>query len=83
MSITPQDPIEAYENRRHLDLQFLLAHLRDQRPDGGETETHAQPDRGEPPAAGALGHDDGSWLQWTPGPDQAVDRAASPAPAAA
>ena len=22
--------------------------------------------------------DDGSWLQWTPGPDQAVDRAASP-----
>ena len=72
MSITPQDPIEAYENRRHLDLQFLLAHLRDQRPDGGETETHAQPDRGEPTAAGPsieiydadrlarrLGHGDG------------------------
>ncbi|WGU41355.1 MULTISPECIES: long-chain-fatty-acid--CoA ligase [unclassified Phenylobacterium] len=36
----------------------------------------------EPPAAGA-GHDDGSWLQWTPGPDQAVDRAASPPLAAA
>ena len=72
MSITPQDPIEGYEYRRHLDLQFLLAHLRDQRPDGGETETHAQPDRGEPPAAGPsieiydadrlarrLGHGDG------------------------
>ena len=34
----------------------------------------------EPPAAKAP--DDGSWLQWTPGPDQAVDRSAAPSCAA-
>ncbi|CAN7492939.1 long-chain-fatty-acid--CoA ligase [Phenylobacterium sp. LjRoot164] len=30
------------------------------------------------PEPAAQAPDDGSWLQWTPGPDQAVDRAASP-----
>lgn len=72
MSITPEDPIEAYENRRLLDLQFLLVHLRNQRPDGGEAEAHAHRDRDEPPPAGPsieiydadrlarrLGHGDG------------------------
>ncbi|BCB21620.1 ATP-binding protein [Bosea sp. 47.2.35] len=72
MSIPPQDPIEAYENRRFLNLQFLLGHLRDQRPDGGEAETHAQRDRDEPHPTGPsieiydadrlarrLGHGDG------------------------
>ncbi len=72
MSIAPQDPIEAYENRRHLDLQFLLAHLRDQRPDGGDTQSVEQPARRAPDQAGPsieiydadrlarrLGHGDG------------------------
>lgn len=43
MSIAPQEPIQSYENRRHLDLQFLLAHLRDQRPDQGVVKGEAEP----------------------------------------
>lgn len=34
----------------------------------------------EPPAAHDHEHDDGAWLHWTPGPDQAFDRPAETSP---
>lgn len=56
MSITPQDPIEVYENRRFPDLQLLLGHLRDQRPDHGVVKGQGEAARDEPaPASPPIG----------------------------
>lgn len=56
MTTRPSPSAELVENRRMLNLRFLLGHLRDQRPDQGQPELQAEPVRDEPaPASAPIG----------------------------
>lgn len=51
MTTRPSPAAELVENRRMLNLRFLLGHLRDQRPDQGKPELQAEPARDETTSA--------------------------------